>query len=169
MQPTSGRGSGSKTRPPCPCLRRPTSWPRLTERELEMDAETLLPRLFPQGHAVVFDGEFFAGPARCGATNLTVIGARNKAPIGVELAHRMAAGVLETVREHPGRPIVLLVDTSGQRLSRRDELLGVNGYMAHLAKCLELARRSGHRTLDLVYEAVSGGFLATSLLADVCY
>ena len=42
--------------------------------------------------------------------------------------------------------------------------------MAHLAKCLELARRSGHRTLGLVYgEAVSGGFLATSLLADVCY
>ena len=109
-------------------------------------------------------------PARCGATDVTVIGARNKAPIGVELAHRMAGAVLETVREHPGRPIVLLVDTSGQRLSRRDELLGVNGYMAHLAKCLELARRSGHRTLGLVYgEAVSGGFLATSLLADVCY
>ena len=65
---------------------------------------------------------------------------------------------------------MLLVDTSGQRLSRRDELLGVNGYMAHLAKCLELARRSSHRTLGLVYgEAVSGGFLATSLLADVCY
>jgi len=135
-----------------------------------MDAETLLPRLFPQGHAVVFDGEFFNGPGRCGNTEVTVIGARNKAPIGVELAHRMAAAVLETVGEHPGRPIVLLVDTSGQRLSRRDELLGVNGYMAHLAKCLELARRSGHRTLGLVYgEAVSGGFLATSLLADVCY
>src|SRR3954468_5404415 len=135
-----------------------------------MDAETLLPRLFPQGHAGVFDGEFFTGPARCGATDVTVIGARNKAPIGVELAHRMAGAVLQTGREHPGRPIVLLDDTSGQRLSRRDELLGVNGYMAHLAKCLELARRSGHRTLGLVYgEAVSGGFLATSLLADACY
>jgi len=73
-----------------------------------MDAETLLPRLFPQGHAVVFDGEFFTDPARCGATDVTVIGARNKAPIGVELAHRMAGAVLETVREHPGRPIVLV-------------------------------------------------------------
>src|SRR3954462_4485002 len=133
-----------------------------------MDAETLLPRLFPQGHAVVFDGEFFTGPARCGATDVTVIGARNKAPIGVELAHRMAGAVLETVREHPGRPIVLLVDTSGQRLSRRNELLGVNGYMAHLAKCLELARRSGHRTLGLVYgEGVSGGFLATTPFGQV--
>src|SRR3954465_12520728 len=125
MQLTSGAASGSKTRPPCPCLRRPTSWPRPKEREPEMDAETLLPRLFPQGHAVVFDGEFFTGPARCGATDVTVIGARNKAPIGVELAHRMADAVLQTVREHSGRPMVLLVDTSGQRLSRRDELLGV--------------------------------------------
>jgi malonate decarboxylase gamma subunit len=135
-----------------------------------MYAEDLLHRLFPQGHSVEFHHEFFAGTGRCGAIDVAVIGARNKAAIGVELAHQMAAAVLKTVRDHSGRPIVLLVDTSGQRLSRRDELLGVNGYMAHLAKCLELARRNGHRTLGLVYrEAVSGGFLATSLLADVCY
>src|SRR3954453_13031708 len=133
MQLTSGAASGSKTRPPCPCLRRPTSWPRPTEREPEMDAETLLPRLFPQGHAVVFDGEFFTVPARCGATDVTVIVPRNKSAIGVELPHLMAEAVLETLLEHPGRPMVLLVDTAGQRLSRRDGLLGVNGYMAHLA------------------------------------
>ena len=54
--------------------------------------------------------------------------------------------------------------------SHRDELLGINGYMAHLAKCIDLARRSGHRILGLVYShAVSGGFLASSMLADICY
>lgn len=135
-----------------------------------MDAHTLLLRLFPQGHDVRFDGLFFAGSAGVGDRHITIIGTRDKAPIGIELAHRMAGVLLETVREHPGQPILLLVDTSGQRLSRRDELLGVNGYMAHLAKCLELARRSGSHTIGLVYgEAVSGGFLATSLLADACY
>src|SRR3954469_25977622 len=112
MRLISGPASGSKTRPPCPCLRRSISWPRPTEGEPEMDPETLLPRLFPQGHAVVFDGEFFTGSARGRAADGPVIGARNKAPIRVELAHRMAGAVLETVREHPGRPIVLLVDTS---------------------------------------------------------
>ena len=62
------------------------------------------------------------------------------------------------------------MDTQGQRLSRRDELLGINGYMAHLAKCLQLARNRGHKIIGLVYsEAVSGGFLASSLLADRCY
>src|SRR6266571_3463617 len=42
--------------------------------------------------------------------------------------------------------------------------------MAHLAKCLQLARNRGHKIIGLVYsEAVSGGFLASSLLADRCY
>ena len=90
------------------------------------------------------------GPARCAGTDVAVIGTVDNTPIGVELALRMAGAVLEVVRDHPGRPILLLVDTQGQRLSHRDELLGINGYMAHLAKCLDLARRSGHRILGLV-------------------
>ncbi|TCO83022.1 malonate decarboxylase gamma subunit [Plasticicumulans lactativorans] len=135
-----------------------------------MDARTLLDQLFPAGHDVVFDGPYFAGSGRCGAGSVAVIGSVDAAPIGIELAHRMAGAVLDVVREHPGRPILLAVDTSGQRLSHRDELLGINGYMAHLAKCIALARNRGHRVLGLVYsKAVSGGFLASSLLADVCY
>lgn len=135
-----------------------------------MDARTLLQRLFPQHHEVAFDGVCFAGVGTSGDTAVHIIGTVDKAPIGVELAHRIAGEVLGVVRHHPGRPILLAIDTSGQRLSRRDELLGVNGYMAHLAKCVDLARRSGHRVVGIVYsEAVSGGFLATSLFADVCF
>lgn len=135
-----------------------------------MDAKTLLDHLFPQGHQVAFDGLFFSGSGTSAAGEVAVIGSIDAAPIGVELAFRMAGTVLEVVKLHPRRPILLLVDTQGQRLSHRDELLGINGYMAHLAKCIELARRSGHRVIGLVYsQAVSGGFLASSLLADECY
>lgn len=135
-----------------------------------MDATTLLESLFPAGHQIAFDGAFFAGTGHIGTTAVAVVGTRDKAAIGVELAYRLAGEVLAVVRRHPGRPILLLVDTQGQRLGRRDELLGINGYMAHLAKCIDLARRQGHRVIGLVYsEAVSGGFLATSLLADSCY
>ncbi|MFO1145172.1 MAG: biotin-independent malonate decarboxylase subunit gamma [Rhodospirillales bacterium] len=135
-----------------------------------MDAKTLLQRLFPQHHDVQFDGAYFAGTGTSGNTAVHIIGTIDKAPIGVELAHRIAGEVLSVVRNPPGRPILLAIDTSGQRLSRRDELLGVNGYMAHLAKCVDLARRSGHRVVGIVYsEAVSGGFLATSLFSDVCF
>lgn len=130
----------------------------------------LLDRLFPAGHHVTFDGPFGAGTGQSAAGPVAVIGLADGALIGVELAHRLAGAVLEVVRHHPGRPLLLLVDTAGQRPSRRDELLGINGYLAHLAECLELARRSGHRVLGLVYaQAVSGGFLATGLLADACY
>lgn len=135
-----------------------------------MDAHTLLDQLFPGGHAVGFDGVFFSGTGQVGDQTATVIGTIDSAPIGVELAFHMAGVVLHTVRQYPGQPIVLLVDTQGQRLSHRDELLGINGYMAHLAKCLEVARRAGHKIIGLVYsEAVSGGFLASSLLSDACY
>lgn len=135
-----------------------------------MDVTTLLDRLFPDGHDIAADGVYFDGIGRVFGTEVAVIGTVDNTPIGIELAFRMAGAVLEVVRRHPGRPILLLVDTQGQRLSHRDELLGINGYMAHLAKCIDLARRNGHRVLGLVYgQAVSGGFLATSLLADRCY
>lgn len=135
-----------------------------------MDAKTLLAKLFPAGCDVAFDGDFFHGTGAAAQGQVAIIGSIEAAPIGVELAFRMADDVLRIVRDHPGRPILLLVDTQGQRLSRRDELLGINGYMAHLAKCLQLARNRGHKIVGLVYsEAVSGGFLASSLLADRCY
>jgi malonate decarboxylase gamma subunit len=135
-----------------------------------MDAKTLLEKLFPNGSEVAFDGQYFAGTGESAHGNVAIIGSIDAAPIGVELAFRMAGEVLRIVRDAPAMPILLLVDTQGQRLSRRDELLGINGYMAHLAKCLQLARNKGHKIIGLVYsEAVSGGFLASSLLADRCY
>lgn len=135
-----------------------------------MDVKQLILSLFPQGSDIAVDGDFFHGTGWSGGRQVAALGTQGGVYIGVELAHRMAGLVLEVARDHPGRPILLLVDTRGQRPSRRDELLGINGYMAHLAKCLDLARRQGHRTIGLVWsQAVSGGFLASSLLADVCY
>jgi malonate decarboxylase gamma subunit len=64
----------------------------------------------------------------------------------------------------------MLVDTQGQRLRHRDEMLGINSYMAHLGKCVELARRQRHKVLALVYDqALSGGFITSGLMADACY
>ena len=61
----------------------------------------------------------------------------------------------------------MLVDTEGQHLSKTGEILGINGYLAHLVKCLGLASKEGHFLVSLVYgEAVSGGFLSFGLMAD---
>ncbi|MGJ7915965.1 biotin-independent malonate decarboxylase subunit gamma [Massilia sp. LXY-6] len=135
-----------------------------------MNWHTVADALFPQGHRIVERDNFLNGEALVGGQAVTVIGTTGHTPIGVEIALAQAKAILDTVRQHPGRPIVILVDTEGQRLRRRDEMLGINSYMAHLGKCVELARLRGHRIVGLVYDqALSGGFITSGLIADACY
>jgi len=134
-----------------------------------MDWKKVAEWMFPDGHEVRQEGDLLLGQGHCGKHTVAVIGTTNHAEVGVEIVLAMAAAVLAVIRNEPARPIVFLVDTSGQRLRHRDEMLGLNGYMAHLAKCVEKARRRGHAIISLVYEqALSGGFLANGMMADVC-
>jgi malonate decarboxylase gamma subunit len=134
-----------------------------------MDWKKVVEWMFPDGHEVRQEGDLLLGQGRCGKHTVAVIGTTNHTEAGVEIVLAMAAAVLSVIRDQPARPIVFLVDTSGQRLRHRDEMLGLNGYMAHLAKCVEKARRRGHAIISLVYEqALSGGFLANGMMADVC-
>ena len=135
-----------------------------------MDWQTHANAMFPLGHSLTELDNFLSGSAQSGAQTIAVVGTTGHAPIGVEIALAQARFVLQTVREHPRRPILMLVDTAGQRLRHRDEMLGINSYMAHLGKCVELARRQGHKVIALVYDqALSGGFITSGLMADACY
>lgn len=135
-----------------------------------MDWQTLLGTLFGTDHDVRLEGELLHGRARLDGRPLTVVGTTDHAAIGIELALAQARIVLDTVRERPGEAILMLVDTQGQRLRRRDELLGINRYMAHLGLAVDLARRRGHRIVALVYDqALSGGFITSGLMADACH
>lgn len=135
-----------------------------------MDWKTLAKQLFPQGSDITEHACFLSGTAQVEGKTVAVIGTTEHTPIGIEIALAQARAVLDTVRLHPQRPIVILVDTQGQRLRHRDEMLGINSYMAHLGKCIELARRAGHPVIALVYDqALSGGFITSGLMADACY
>jgi malonate decarboxylase gamma subunit len=135
-----------------------------------MNWEKLTQALFPAGHAVTAQDDFLSGTALVGEQTVTVVGTTGHAAIGVEIALAQARTILQTVRDTPGRAIVMLVDTQGQRLRHRDEMLGINSYMAHLGKCVDLARRKGHKVIALVYDqALSGGFITSGLMADACY
>ncbi|MGA9666520.1 MAG: biotin-independent malonate decarboxylase subunit gamma [Gallionella sp.] len=134
-----------------------------------MEWKEVVAQIFPDGNDVKQQGDLLSGTGRCGQHTVAVIGTTNHTEVGIELALAMASEVLAVIRQYPSRPIVFLVDTSGQRLRHRDEMLGLNGYMAHLAKCVEMARRWDHPIVSLVYEkALSGGFLANGMMADVC-
>ena len=135
-----------------------------------MEWKALASALFGAEHGLQQDGDFLQGSATLDGGSIAVIGTTQHAPIGVRLALRQARAVLDVVAQHPGRPILLLIDTQGQQLRRRDELLGINRAMAHLGMCIDFARRSGHVTLGLVYDqALSGGFITSGLIADACY
>ena len=132
-----------------------------------MQLNALLDALFPLGHDITVVDDVLGGSARTGQGEVTIIGTANRLEVGVDHALALADTVLASTTAHPRRPIVMLVDTAGQRLARRDELLGINGCFAHLAQCLDQARRRGARLLSLVYgESVSGGFLSFGLMAD---
>ena len=134
-----------------------------------MEWNALATALFGADHGMEQTGDFLQGTVQFDGQALSVIGTTNHAPIGVALALTQARAVLDTVVQHPGRAILLLIDTQGQQLRRRDELLGINRAMAHLGMCIDYARRQGHRVLGLVYDqALSGGFITSGLIADAC-
>ena len=134
-----------------------------------MEWNTLATALFGAEHGIRQDDHFLHGTVTFDGQPLTVIGTTGHAPIGVGLALAQARAVLDTVARHPGRTILLLIDTQGQQLRRRDELLGINRAMAHLGMAIDCARRRGHRVLGLVYDqALSGGFITSGLIADAC-
>jgi malonate decarboxylase gamma subunit len=135
-----------------------------------MKWDILATQLFPEGHDIVETDNFLSGTGKLEGEQVAVIGTTEHVPIGIEIALAQARAILAIVRGFPKRPILILVDTQGQRLRHRDEMLGINSYMAHLGKCVDLARREGHKIVGLVYDqALSGGFITSGLIADACY
>ena len=135
-----------------------------------MNWQALAETLFGTEHDITADGLLLRGSACLDGRDIAVVGTTEHAPIGVQLALAQAHVVLDTMRLHPGRPILILIDTQGQQLRRRDELLGINRAMAHLGCCIDQARRQGPRVIGLVYDqALSGGFITSGLIADACY
>lgn len=126
--------------------------------------DAVLSSLFPHGHAIERDGSLLYGHADVDGTRVDVIGVADRLPFGVDEAARLASQVLATIERGDATPILVLVDSDSQRMSKRDELLGLNEYLSHLAKCLMQADIVGHRTIGMLYgHTAAGAFIATAL------
>lgn len=130
-----------------------------------MTLDKILASLFVDPRAIQVNGNRLAGKARVSdGPEVHVLGVTNRSPIGVDDAAELAAQVLAISTATDKAPILFLVDSSSQRMSRRDELLGLSEYLAHLAKCLLLSESAGHRTIALLYGgSAAGAFIATAL------
>jgi malonate decarboxylase gamma subunit len=130
-----------------------------------MTLDKILASLFPNGHAVERNSSLLLGSATLAdGTALEVIGAADRAPLGIDEAIRLSRRVLDIVARGGREPILVLLDSDSQRMSKRDELLGLNEFLAHLAKALLFADLRGHRTIGLLYgHTAAGAFIATAL------
>ena len=134
-----------------------------------MTLDEILKGLFPSGHDVKTSaaGIMTGTGKRKQREAIAVIGVANGAALGTAGVLPLAEEVLRVVANGGTTPILVLVDTQGQLMARRDEMRGLNEYLAHLAKCLLLASQQGHRTIGLDYgKAAAGAFLATALATD---
>jgi malonate decarboxylase gamma subunit len=130
--------------------------------------DEVLASLFPDGHDVKNDGGMLVGSAtlRSGGQAL-VIGVANRTALGVDEAILLSGHVLSSIENGSG-PILVIVDSDSQRMSKRDELLGLNEFLSHLAKCLVYADIHGRPTIGLLYgHSAAGAFLATALATRV--
>ena len=133
-----------------------------------MTLDKMLASLFPNGHDVKNDNGVIFGSAslRSGAKAL-VIGVADRTAVGVDEAIRLSGYVLDSFAQGSG-PILVLVDSDSQRMSKRDEMLGLNEYLAHLAKSLIYADMHGRPTIGLLYgHSAAGALLATGLATRV--
>lgn len=129
-----------------------------------MTLDSILASVFPEGHAVTRDGGLILGQGHSGGRKIEVIGVVDRTALGVDEAARLSQYVLEVVQRGAREPILVLIDSDSQRMSKRDELLGLNEFLAHLAKCLILADTLGHPTIGLLYGyTAAGAFIATAL------
>ncbi len=88
-----------------------------------------------------------------------VIGVAERTPVGVDEALLLARHILASVGQGRG-PILVIVDSDSQRMSKRDELLGLNEFLSHLAKSLIYADLNGRPTIGLLYgHTAAGAFL----------
>ena len=133
-----------------------------------MTLDEILPSLFPDGHAIARADGLLTGTAELkGGGSATVIGVENRTALGVDGALHLSGHVLAALESGDG-PIIALIDSDSQRMSKRDELLGLNEFLAHLAKALILADLRGRPTVGLLYgHTAAGAFIATALATRV--
>lgn len=130
-----------------------------------MTLDKILSSLFPAGRDIVnAQGLLWGTGKRSNGGAVQLIGVTDALPLGIDEAAQLSRHLLDVLERGGTDPILVLIDSSSQRMSKRDELLGLNEFLAHLAKCLIIADNLGHPTIGLLYgHTAAGAFIATAL------
>lgn len=134
-------------------------------------SRALFAKLFgSSSRGISVENSVLTGYAAAGGTEVCVIGTCDGTYVDNAAALRLAAHVIDCIEKHPKMPIVMLVDTAGQKPNRVAEMLGLASYFGHLLSCLELARRKGHKLITVATgQAVAGAFICYGMFGDRIY
>lgn len=135
-----------------------------------MTVKKILNEIFPLGNKIKIENNIVSGEGSSSSGTVEIIGTCNSTVLGVNELLILSEKFIKVIRENPGRPILMMVDNNGQKMALRDELLGLNQYIANLVKLQDMARRNSHKVIALVYgNSIAGGFIAFGLCAGHTY
>lgn len=99
-----------------------------------------------------------------------VTGVVNEAQLDNQMSCQIAKFVLDTIAKNPKTNFIIMIDSGGQMTTRHAELIGLNRYLAHIAKIIHFARSNGARFFGLVSgKALGGAFIGTALNCEKIY
>lgn len=131
-------------------------------------ASSLLTRLFGESSSGIrIRKSILTGYASVAGQEVCVLGTTDGTYIDNAAALTLAAQVIDCIENHPEAPIVMLVDSAGQKPNRVCEMLGLASYFGHLLACLQVAREAGHKLLTIATgKAIGGAFICYGMFAD---
>lgn len=129
-----------------------------------MILEQVLSAACPGGHHVDLHGQTFMGRGTLSdGQPVLILGIQEAAFLGIDDATVLSAFVLQALDGVP-MPILVVVDSRSQRMTARDELLGLSQFLSHLAQSLLLADLNEFHTVGVLYgQSAAGAFIATAL------
>ncbi|WP_078061464.1 biotin-independent malonate decarboxylase subunit gamma [Legionella saoudiensis] len=135
----------------------------------QITAQQLIKHCFDTAETQINQRIIF-GSGKIKGKQFNLLGTIENTDFGVDEAMEMAKQLLLLIKNKNQDPIILLTNVIGQKLSVRDEWLGMYGYFSHLLSCLHLARQNGNKLISLVYnQAIGGSFIAFGMMADRIY
>jgi malonate decarboxylase gamma subunit len=132
-----------------------------------MNTESVLEKLFPQGYDTVRKSGVITGRALVGSSELSILGTVSGSSLNESTALTLSRSVLQTVRDASKRPMLFLVDWCSEVDDGNLDLRELTRSLAHLASCVDLARRSGFPSISIaVGDAAGSAYLSYGLMAD---
>jgi hypothetical protein len=122
---------------------------------------TRLAAILPPGYQPLLTGEAFCALPPAASGRAAFLGTLSGAPVGAATCWQLTDWLLALHHDHPGSPVVLILDADGHAATVADEKLLLSAYLMHLSLTLAWLHAAGHRIVLWVTGRASGASYVT--------